>query len=95
MEACGGAQHWARELIKLGHQVKLLAGKFVKSFVMGNKGDAADAKAIWMAVQQPGIKPIAVKTEQQQAILALHRMRQSLVKVGTMQTNALRGLLTE
>jgi len=95
MEACGGAQHWARELIKLGHQVKLLAGKFVKSFVMGNKGDAADAKGIWMAVQQPGIKPIAIKTEQQQAMLALHRMRQSLVKVRTMQTNALRGLLTE
>jgi transposase len=95
MEACGGSQHWARELIKLGHQVKLLAGKLVKSFVMGNKGDAADAKAIWVAVQQPGIKPIAIKTEQQQAILALHRMRQALVKVRVMQTNALRGLLAE
>ena len=46
MEACGGAQHWAREFIKLGHQVKLLSGKLVKSFVMGNKGDVADAKAI-------------------------------------------------
>lgn len=95
MEACGGSQHWARELIKLGHQVKLLSGKFVKSFVIGNKGDAADAKAIWIAVQQPGVKPIAIKSEQQQAILALHRMRQSLVKIRTMQTNALRGLLTE
>lgn len=95
MEACGGAQHWARELIKLGHQVKLLAGKYVKSFVMGNKSDTADAKAIWTAVQQPGIKPIAIKTEQQQAILALHRLRQGLVKTRTMQTNALRGLLTE
>jgi transposase len=95
MEACGGAQHWARELIKLGHTVKLLAGKFVKSFVMGNKSDAADARAIWTAVQQPGVKPIAIKTEQQQAILALHRLRQGLVKTRTMQTNALRGLLTE
>lgn len=95
MEACGGSQHWAREFIKLGHQVKLLAGKLVKSFVMGNKGDAADAKAIWTAIQQPGIKPIAIKTEQQQAILALHRMRQGLVKMRTMQVNALRGLLTE
>lgn len=95
MEACGGSQHWARELIKLGHQVKLLSGKLVKSFVMGNKGDAADAKAIWTAVQQPGIKPIAIKSEQQQAILALHRMRQGLVKMRIMQTNALRGLLTE
>ena len=94
MEACGGAQHWAREF-KLGHQVKLLSGKLVKSFVMGNKGDVADAKAIWTAVQQPGIKPIGIKTEQQQAILALHRMRQGLVKMRTMQVNALRGLLTE
>lgn len=95
MEACGGAQHWARELSKLGHVVKLLAGKFVKSFVMGNKSDAADAKAIWIAVQQLGVKPIAIKTEQQQVILALHRMRQGLIKVRTMQVNALRGLLTE
>ena len=95
MEACGGSQHWARELIKLGHQVKLMTGKLVKSFVMGNKGDVADAKAIWTAVQQPDIKAIAIKSEQQQAILALHRMRQGLVKVRTMQTNALRGLLTE
>jgi transposase len=95
MEACGGAQHWAREFIKLGHQVKLLSGKLVKSFVMGNKGDVADAKAIWTAVQQLGIKPIAIKTEEQQAILALHRMRQGLVKMRTMQVNALRGLLTE
>ena len=55
MEACGGSQHWARELLKLGHEVKLLSGKFVKSFVMGNKGDAADAKAIWIAVQQPAV----------------------------------------
>ena len=71
-----------------------MLGKFVKSFVMGNKGHAADAK-VWMAVQQPGVKPIAIKSEQHQAILALHRMRQSLVKIRTMQTNALRGLLTE
>lgn len=95
MEACGDAQHWARELSKLGHEVKLLAGKFVKSFIMGNKSDAADAKAIWIAIQQPGVKPIAIKTEQQQAILALHRMRQGLIKMRTMQVNALRGLLTE
>jgi len=95
MEACSGSQHWARDLMNLGHQVKLMTGKLVKSFVMGNKGDVADAKAVWTAVQQPGIKPIAIKTEQQQAILALHRMRQGLVKMRIMQTNALRGLLTE
>jgi transposase len=95
MEACGGAQHWARELVKLGHQVRLLAGKAVKGFVTGNKSDAIDARAIWLAMRQPGIPSIAVKTEQQQAVLALHRMRQQLVKIRTMQINELRGLLTE
>lgn len=95
MEACGGAQHWARRLSEMGHQVKLMPGKAVKAFVSGNKNDAADARAIWMAVQQPGVKSVAVKTEAQQAVLALHRMRQQLVKFRTMQSNGLRGLLTE
>ncbi|MDL4913041.1 MAG: IS110 family transposase [Enterobacterales bacterium endosymbiont of Blomia tropicalis] len=94
MEACGGSQHWARELIKLGHKVRLLQARFVKAFVMGNKNDVMDARAIWMAVQQPG-KAIAVKTEEQQAILALHRMRQQLVKFRTAQINALHGMFLE
>lgn len=94
MEACGGAQHWARELIKQGHRVRLMAGKFVKAFNIGNKNDAADARAIWLAVQQPG-KSVAIKSEEQQAILALHRIRAQLVKFRTMQMNGLRGLLTE
>lgn len=54
MEACGGSQHWARELEKLGHKVRLMPGRFVKAFVMGNKNDVMDARAIWLAVQQPG-----------------------------------------
>jgi transposase len=95
MEACGGSQHWARTLQKLGHEVKLLSGRMVKPFVGGNKNDAADARAIWTAVQQPGIKAIAVKSEEQQAVLALHRMREQLVKFRTAQVNCLRGLLTE
>jgi transposase len=94
MEACGGAQHWARALMRMGHQVRLMPAKFVKAFNVGNKSDAADARAIWLAVQQPG-KAVAVKTEAQQAVLALHRMRQQLVKFRTMQINSLRGLLTE
>lgn len=95
MEACGGAQHWARALVKLGHEVVVLPAKSVKAFVTGNKSDAIDARAIWMAVRQGGTKRVAVKTEAQQAVLALHRMRQQLVKVRTMQINELRGLLTE
>ncbi len=94
MEACGGSQHWARRLVTMGHQVKLMPAKFVKAFNIGNKNDPADARAIWLAVQQPG-KSVAVKTEGQQAVLALHRMRQQMVKFRTMQINNLRGLLTE
>lgn len=73
MEACGGAQHWARKLVALGHEVRLLAALQVKAFVSGNKNDMADARAIWMAVQQPGVRTAAIKTEAQQAVLAMHR----------------------
>ncbi|VWB77815.1 putative transposase [Burkholderia stagnalis] len=94
MKACGGAHHWARQLRRMGHEVRLMPAEFVKAFNIRNKSDAADARAIWLAVQQPG-KPVAVKTEMQQAMLALHRMREQLVKFRTMQINGLRGLLTE
>lgn len=95
MEACGGAQHWARQLVAMGHQVKLMPAKAVRPFVGGNKSDVHDARAIWTAVQQPNVKAVAVKTEQQQAILALHRIRSQLVKFRTAQINGLRGLLAE
>jgi transposase len=95
MEACGGSQHWARKLTGMGHQVKLMPAKAVRPFVGGNKSDVHDARAIWTAVQQPNVKAVAVKTEEQQAILALHRMRQQLVKFRTAHSNCLRGLLTE
>ena len=95
MEACGGSQHWARKLQGMGHQVKLMPGKAVKPFVGGNKSDVHDARAIWTAVQQPKVKAVAVKTEEQQAVLALHRMRSQLVKFRTAQITGLRGLLTE
>ncbi|CDH18775.1 transposase [Xenorhabdus bovienii str. kraussei Quebec] len=94
MEACGGAHYWARELKKLGHGVHLLQAKFVKAFRLGNKNDVMDARAIWMAVQQPG-KPVAIKNEEQQTILSVHRMRNQLVKFRTAQINALHGLLLE
>ena len=56
METCGGSQHWARKLQELGHEVKLMSGKMVKAFVCGNKNDVADARAIYMATQQPEVK---------------------------------------
>ena len=95
MEACGGAHHWARELSAQGHSVRLLHAKIVRPFVSGNKTDATDARAIWVAVQQPGIKFVGIKTAAQQATLTLHRQRELMMKMRTMQTNALRGLLYE
>ena len=95
MEACGGTQHWARQLQELGHEPRLLPAKAVRPFVVGNKNDAKDAKAIWTAVQQPDVKTVAIKSEEQQAVLAMHRMSQQLVKFRTAQINGLRGLLTE
>ena len=95
IEACGGAHHWARQLSALGHSVRLIHAKVVRPFVGGNKTDAADARAIWLAIQQPGTKFVGVKTLQQQATLVLHRQRELLMKMKTMQSNALRGLLYE
>jgi transposase len=95
IEACGGAHHWARELMVLGHGVRLLHAKVVRPFVSGNKTDATDARAIWLAVQQPGVKFVGIKTTAQQATLTLHRRRELMMKMRTMQTNALRGLLYE
>jgi transposase len=95
MEACGGAHHWSRTLRAMGHQVKLLPAKHVRAFVLRDKTDALDAQAIWVSAQQPHIKEVPTKSEQQQACLALHSIRQQLMKIRIMQTNALRGLLYE
>jgi transposase len=95
MQACGGAHEWARQLRKLGHDVRLIAAKTVRPFVQRNKTDAADAQGIWTAGQQPGAKFVAVKTEAQQVVLSLHRLRAQLMKMRIMQTNELRGLLYE
>jgi transposase len=95
IEACGGAHYWARELQTLGHGVRLIHAKAVRPFVSGNKTDATDARAIWLAVQQPGTKFVGIKSEEQQATLTLHRQRELLMKIRAMQSNALRGLLYE
>jgi transposase len=95
MEACGSAHYWARKLAALGHEARLIAAQFVRPFVKTNKTDAADAQAIWEAVQRPGMRFVAVKNEGQQALLMLHRMREQLVKIRTMQINQVRGLLYE
>ncbi|MCR2832269.1 IS110 family transposase, partial [Acidithiobacillus ferrooxidans] len=78
-----------------GHEVRLVAAQFVRPFVKTNKTDAADAAAIWETVQRPDMRFVAVKSEEQQSVLALHRMREQLVKIRTMQVNEIRGLLYE
>lgn len=95
MEACAGAHYWARKLQSLGHTVKLIAPQFVKPYVKTNKNDAADAEAIWEAVTRPNMRFVAIKSEEQQAVLSLHRARSGLVKARTAQANEIRGLLAE
>jgi transposase len=95
MEACGSSHYWGRKLTAMGYEVRLIAGQFVRPFVKSNKTDVADAQAIWEAAQRPGMKFVALKTEEQQSVLTLHRIRAQLVKMRTMQINQLRGLLYE
>lgn len=95
MEGCGGAHHWARVLGALGHQVEMLPPSRVRPFVRGNKDDAADARAIWVAAQQIDIRRVPQKSCEQQAVMALHRTRQHWVNVRTATINAMRGLLYE
>ena len=95
MEACGSAHHWARVLGRLGHEVELLPAAQVRPFVRGNKDDAADARAIWLAAQQSDIRRVPLKSTEQQAVLALHRTRSHWISVRTATVNALRGLLYE
>lgn len=95
MEACAGAHYWARRLQALGHQVKLMAPQFVKPYVKTNKNDAADAEAICEAVTRPNMRFVPIKTVEQQSVLALHRVREALVKARTSQANQIRGLLAE
>jgi transposase len=95
MEACGSAHFWARKLTARGHTVKLMAPQFVKPYVKTNKNDARDAEAICEAVGRANMRFVAIKTPEQQALLALHRARQGLVRARTAQGNQIRGLLAE
>lgn len=95
LEACASAHHWGRTLGALGHRMELLPARQVRVFVRGNKDDAADARAIWLAAQHGDIRRVPVKSQEQQAIQAIHRTRTHWVSVRTATINALRGLLYE
>jgi transposase len=95
MEACASAHHWARELIAIGHEVKLMPPAYVKAYVKRGKTDAADAEAIAEAVTRPTMRFVAVKSAETQAVLMLHKTRDLLVRQRTMLINAIRAHLAE
>jgi len=95
IEACGSAHYWARELSKLGHTVKLMAAQYVMAYRKRAKNDANDAEAICEAVGRPNMRFVAIKSEEQQAVLMVHRARALTVGNRTAQVNQIRGLLGE
>ena len=95
MEACSGSHYWARELTKLGHDVRIMASKFVIPYRQNEKNGANDAEAICKAASRPKTRFVSIKSEEQQAVLCLHRIRQGAIKDRTARINRLRGLLSE
>ena len=87
MEACASAHYWAREIERLGHQVRLIAPRFVRPYVKANKNDASDAEAICEAATRPSMRFVAVKSTAQQDVQAVHRVRHQLVKARTSLAN--------
>jgi transposase len=95
MEACGAAHYWARELRKLGHEVRLMAPQHVKAYVKRNKNDGRDAEGLCEAMSRPTMQFVPVKTEEQQAALMLAGVRQQLIARRTQLSNAIRGYAAE
>ncbi len=95
MEACATSHHWARQLIGLGHEVKLMPPHYVKPYVKRSKNDVADAAAICEAVTRPTMRFVSVKSMEQQSVLMLHRTRELLVRQRTMLINAIRAHMAE
>jgi transposase len=95
IEACASAHHWARELTKLGHQVRLMPPSYVKPYVKRQKNDVADAEAICEAVTRPTMRFVEVKSAEQQSVMVLHRVRLILMRQRVQLSNAIRGHMTE
>src|SRR3989337_860879 len=95
MEACSGAHEWGRRFQEFGHTVRLMAPKFVAPYRKSGKNDGNDAEAICEAVTRPSMRFVPVKSVEQQALLAMHRVRQGFIEERTALINRLRAVLTE
>jgi transposase len=95
MEACAGSHCLAREITALGHQAKLISPQFVRPFVQGNKNDFIDAQAICEAASRPSMRFVTPKSQAQQTLSVLHRLRESLIRDRTKTINQLHGFLLE
>ena len=95
MEACGSAHHWARRAHEYGHLSVLVPPHVVRPYVLRNKTDRADAKGLLEAFRNEDVRPVPVKSESQQALVALHRLRATWLATRTARLNTVRGLLRE
>jgi transposase len=95
LEASGSAHHWARELIQLGHEARMMPPAYVKPYIRRQKNDAADAAAICEAMTRPSMRFVAVRSLENQATSMRHKTREMLVSQRTQLLNGLRGHLTE
>ena len=95
IEACATSHYWARELRKLGHDVRLMPPSYVKPYVKRQKNDTADAEAICEAVTRPTMRFVEVKTPQQQSVMVMHRTRLLLMRHRIQLSNAIRGHMAE
>ncbi len=95
MEACGGAHYWARETAKLEREVRLMNPRFVRQYVKSNKNDARDAEGFCEAVGRASMRFVAIRSQAQQDMMALHPVRSLLIRERTALMNEMRGLLAE
>jgi transposase len=95
MEACSSAHYWGRKFQSFGHDVKLLPPLYVRPYVQRSKTDRTDVKGMLEAWRNSDIRPVPIKTESQQQLTSLHRVRSTWMAARTMRINSARGLLRE